>query len=125
MSDDTIKINTGEIKKVINNKYTFLFSLLLGINILLLIFKAYNLGSGFAFLAKLFAAFSAQLLIFLAISLFERWGKLRPSSQKCEDTAYKDRILLDQVGTFCRTPFRTSYMISRNSSFARTGYPWP
>ena len=69
MSDDTIKINTGEIKKVINNKYTFLFSLLLGINILLLIFKAYNLGSGFAFLAKLFAAFSAQLLIFLAISL--------------------------------------------------------
>jgi len=65
----TIKINTGEIKgnikKFINNKYTFLFSLLFILAILLLILKGAGIGSGIAFLTKLFAAFSTQILLLL------------------------------------------------------------
>ncbi|MDP3992248.1 MAG: STT3 domain-containing protein, partial [Nanoarchaeota archaeon] len=69
----TIKINTGEIKgnikKIINNKYTFLFSLLFVTILLLLILKTYGIGSGTAFLARLFAAFSTQILLLLLLAL--------------------------------------------------------
>lgn len=66
----TIKINTGEIKgnvkKILNNRYTTLFSILFFSIILLLILKTLNIGSGITFLARLFAAFSTSILLLLA-----------------------------------------------------------
>jgi asparagine N-glycosylation enzyme membrane subunit Stt3 len=73
MTDDSIKINTGalksNIKKVINNKFTFLFSLLFVLTSLLLISKNYGIGSGISFIANLSAAFSTGLLLYLLIAL--------------------------------------------------------
>src|SRR3972149_6453158 len=82
----TIKINTGEIRgnirKVINNNYTFLFSLLFIAIIVLLIIKSYGIGSGITFLARLFSAFSINILLLLAGTLvlsavLAHYGKFR------------------------------------------------
>ena len=71
--EETIKINTGEIKgnikKVINNQYVFLFSVLFLAVLLLLVSKIYGFGSGISVIASLSSAFTTNLLIYLLLAL--------------------------------------------------------
>jgi len=82
MGEDTIKINTAGIKKIFNNNYTWLFSILFVAVFLIFVFKSANILQGIGFIARLSAAFSAELLLLAAVTLLmsatlAHYGKFR------------------------------------------------